>query len=805
MTLLNIVLRNMECDDTSLAISPLLPRKCGFGYASGMKKLVLAEKPSVARELARVLGCTIREKGYLEGTDYIVTWALGHLVELAPPADYNENWKRWSIGSLPMLPEPLKQVVIEESRDQFDVVKGLMNRDDVSSLVIATDAGREGELVARWIMVKSGWKKDAERLWISSQTDSAIKEGFANLKPASLYDNLYHAAESRAAADWYVGMNVTRALTCHYDAKLSAGRVQTPTLALMTEREDERDKFIGSFYWTLKADFGTFTGTWTDSEGNTHIGKEETVKALETLLPGKEGSVASVDTTDMVDQPPLAYDLTELQRDANIYLDFSAKMTLDTLQKLYEIHKIVTYPRTDSRYITHDIVATLPDRLKALSGTPFGPLATKYVAEGYRVDEDRFVKDMAVTDHHAIIPTEQKVDLTRLNKDEKALWTLIATRFLEVLSPDYTYKTTVLKANVEDSLFQARLTTPVQQGWRDVARISGRRDDLAMMDDYEGGLASLKSGDKVKVSSVKSRRFSTPAPDRYTDATLLSAMEHAGRFVDDADLKKHLGGGLGTPATRADLIEKLVQYHYVDRVGKEFVPTPKGREVVRLAPLQLRAPELTGKWEERLSAIAEGTEDALSFVTDIKKNARDLVEQVVATRDSYHPAFTDSKECPYCHGPMMKVVDELGQVHYVCQKLSCSYEEMIVKKRIKVEKPKDEKPVVKKVVVRKVPVSASASPTGMKRIVLKKKPMASFSLPDDADTSPSYTYKYEEETVVVRPSKKDWHRDDKRVVEHRDFHDPHIAREKDSLGGGGTFADFIKASQDRKNRDKKKK
>ena len=499
-----------------------------------MKKLVLAEKPSVAREIARVMGCPLRGKGYLEGPDYVVTWALGHLVELAPPADYDEAWKRWSMGSLPMLPDPLKQVVIEESKEQFQVVKGLFSRDDISGLVIATDAGREGELVARWIMKMAGYKGEAERLWISSQTDQAIREGFATLKPASLYENLYHAAESRAAADWYVGMNVTRALTCHYDAKLSAGRVQTPTLALMTQREDERDAFTGTFYYTLKADFLTFGATWQDADGNSHITSEEKLKQLTDSLVGREGKVVSVEKVHMSEKPPLAYDLTALQQDANIYLGFSAKQTLDTLQKLYEVYKIATYPRTDSRYITHDVVATLPDRLRALGDTPFGPRAASYAAGGFRVDEERFVKDMGVTDHHAIIPTEQHVDLSALKPDEKALWQLIAIRFLEVLSPDYEYDTTTVRIQVGDEFFQSRLSAPTRQGWKEIAKSAGRQDPFAGLDDLEVGISSLKEGDTVKVTKVRSRRYATPAPERYTDATLLSAMEHAGRFVDDA-------------------------------------------------------------------------------------------------------------------------------------------------------------------------------------------------------------------------------------------------------------------------------
>jgi len=776
---------------------------------SNMKKLVLAEKPSVARELAKALGCVGHEKGYLEGTDYVVTWALGHLVELAPPATYDEKYKRWSLSSLPMLPEPLQQQVIESSKEQYDIVKTLLDRSDISSLIIATDAGREGELVARWIIKKAGYKGMCERLWISSQTEGAIKEGFASLKPASLYDNLYHAAESRAAADWYVGMNVTRALTCHYDAKLTAGRVQTPTLALMTGREDERDKFVGAFFWTLRADFGSFTASWIDDEGQSHITSEEQASSLKASLSGKSGVITSVENIDLTEQPPLAYDLTELQRDANIYLDFSAKMTLDTLQKLYETYKIVTYPRTDSRYITHDIVATLPQRLQALSQTAFGTLASSYIQNGYRVDEQRFVKDMAVTDHHAIIPTEQNVDVSRLSKDERALWELIAVRFLEVLSPDYTYTTTTVKVDVDASHFQARLSIPKTQGWHDVSRIIGRRDVLSVDEDAPLSLAGLSVGQMVTVSSVRTRKQATPMPERYTDASLLSAMEHAGRFVEDEDAKRHLGAGLGTPATRADLIEKLVQYHYVDRVGKEFVPTPKGREVVRLAPLQLRSPELTGRWEERLSGIAEGTEDPVAFVADIKKNARELVDQIIATRDAFAPHFTDSKECPFCHGPMMKVLDEVGRTHYVCQRLSCSYEEMEMKKRVPVEKKADDNAAAKKtVVVKRVPVSASASPTGLKKVVLKKKPMATFSLPDDEQEQPTYTYVTE--TVVVTPSKRQHASFDERPA-RREGQYPASRRDEQFVdgkelfgGGGGTIADFMRAREERDHHKKKK-
>lgn len=785
-----------------------------------MKKLVLAEKPSVGRELARVLNCWTREKGYAEGADYIVTWALGHLVELAQPGTYSDRYKRWSLKDLPMLPSTLKQEVIEQSQEQFAVVKELLNRPDIESLIIATDAGREGELVARWIMKLSDYTGPAKRLWISSQTDSAIREGFANLKDASLYDNLYRAAESRAAADWYVGMNVTRALTCQYDAKLSSGRVQTPTLALMTNREDEIESFAGQFYWTLKADFGSFSASHYTSDDTIRITDEQVAKDLEQTLVGKKGRIVQLETLEKNEQPPLAYDLTELQRDANINLDFSAKETLDTLQKLYEQHKIVTYPRTDSRYITHDIVATIPLRLKSLSLTPFASLSNQLFTDGFRIDEQRFVQDLQVTDHHAIIPTEQKVDLNKLSKNEKALWELIVIRFLEVLSPDYLYRTTTLVAEVEGKKFQTRLTLPVQQGWRDVARIIGRRSAASLMsdeEDFNASLLTLKEGTEVTIGSVKLRRMATSAPQRYSEATLLSAMEHAGRFVDDAQVKKRLGNGLGTPATRADIIEKLIQNYYVERRGKELVPTAKGRELIRLAPEQLRSPELTGRWEERLAMIAEGKEDSTSFIEDIKKNAADLVTQVTRSGDIFAPKFSEMKSCPYCKTAMMKVVDEIGQNHYICQKLSCSYEEREVKKRIPVVVK--EKPVVVEKPKATVKVVAKAKPVGesngKKRVVLVKKAlpkqgaMQSFSLPDDPNDRELPSYTWETVIEVVRMSKLAYRNEPREMkkYENRPWGNSgaNTAVVEEIPRGGGTFADFMKASENRKKRDQEKK
>ena len=743
-----------------------------------MKKLVIAEKPSVAREIAKTLHCFERGSGYIEGSDYIVTWALGHLVELCEPAHYSERYKRWSLKDLPMIPEHLDQRVIEESHEQFDNISALFKRSDIESVVIATDAGREGELVARWILKMVGYEGKAERLWISSQTEKAIKEGFSTLHDASMYDDLYHAAECRAAADWYVGMNVTRALTCFYDAKLSAGRVQTPTLALMTKREDEIDAFAGKFYYTARGNFGLFSASYYPEENSIRFTDEELKKKFEETFRGKEGKITSLKSEEKEEKSPLAYDLTELQRDANIMLGFSAKETLDTLQRLYEVHKIVTYPRTDSRYITSDIVPTLPDRLRALDLTEFGVVSREYLEHGYTVDNERFVQEALVTDHHAIIPTEQRVNTSDLNSSELKLWRLIAMRFLEVLSPSYKYKTTTCTIDVDGYTFKTRLTIPLVQGWRNVSVAVGERSAAAIVDadDNSFAILRLKEGDSVKLDSIKVRESATTPPERYTDATLLSAMEHAGRFVEDKEAKSNLGNGLGTPATRADIIEKLIQNHYVEREGKYMVPTPKGREVVRLAPEVLSSATLTGVWEGRLEDISKGKANSDLFIKDIKDMAAKLVKEVESSTKSFSPVFKDAKKCPYCGAEMMKAVDTTGAVHYICQRLSCSYEEKEVRVRIDTGLSHE----------KKTPVFTA---DGKVKITLKK----------SAVRAPKAVY--ETKIEVVHESKKNR----QPFKERRTSSFDRTYEAKNYESSGGTFADFFKQSQERSEKRAKRK
>lgn len=795
-----------------------------------MKQLVLAEKPSVGKELARVLGCTNRGK-YLENDEYVVTWALGHLVTLCPPDYYGAEYRHWTLRNLPILPEKLETMVIDKSKDQFEIVKNLLNREDVECVIIATDAGREGELVARWILKQAGCSKPARRLWISSQTDLAIRQGFASLRPAEDYDNLYAAAESRSYADWYVGYNVSRAMSCHFDTRLSAGRVQTPTLALITGREDEIEDFAGRFYWTLKADFGTFKASWYSQDNSVRIGEEAKANELAAKLKGAKATVTSIKEVPKAEKPPLAYDLTELQRDANSILGFSAKETLDTLQRLYEVYKIVTYPRTDSRYITADIVPTIPDRLAALSATAFGTRAAELSRNGIRTDLSRLVNDEMVSDHHALLPTEQRVDVSKLSANEKALWELVITRFLETLSVDYEYKTTTVEVSSEGERFLTRLTLPVKQGWRDVARDVGRRSAVSTEDDGDDNplILRLAEGETLEIKDVALKRSATLPPDRYTEADLLFAMEHAGRFVEDAELKSHLENGLGTPATRADIIEKLIQNNCIERKGKELVPTPKGRELVRLVPMQLRSAELTGKWEQRLSSISKGTENEAPFIADIKKNATDLVNQVIANRDKFDPDLMGDKSrpCPSCGWPMMTVLDEFDRPHHVCQRFSCGYEEMEVKKRVEVA-PSEVVPThASASPVKKVIASAAPSSSGKKTIVIHKSSVKA------AVAKATPQVKWETVIEVVKPSHyrprgefRSERRDDRperrndrferpdrpdrsdRNRDRRDFRRDDAPRSAFASGGdsaGGTFADFIRASEERKRRDEERR
>jgi DNA topoisomerase III len=642
-----------------------------------MKSIVLAEKPSVAKEIARVLKCNKKGKGYFEGNNYVITWALGHLVTLAEPHDYNPKYKEWRMQDLPMLPDKMKLKVIRQTSHQFRVVTSLMKRGDIGQLIIATDAGREGELVARWIMRLGSWKKPFKRLWISSQTDKAVSEGFANLKQGKSYDNLFHAAVCRAEADWVVGLNVTRALTCKHNTPLSAGRVQTPTLSMIIEREKEIKSFVPVDYWTVDADFGEYFGTWRSKNGNSRIFEQKKALAIQAKTNGKTGKIIDVKTNEKSEPPPLAYDLTELQRDANRRFGFSAKKTLSVLQYLYERHKVVTYPRTDSRYITSDMVSTLPQRLQSMAVGPYAVMAKALMQKKLSVSR-RLVNDARVTDHHAIIPTEQPLELKNLDNDERRLYDLIARRFLTVLYPPFRYDQTTIVTEVEGERFYSSGKVVKDNGWRAVVAAVGsvnekEEDDSDSLPDQT--LTQQKKGMQMPVKVCKIKNSKTKPPSRYTEATLLSAMESPGKFIDDEELRESIKqGGLGTPATRAEIIEKLINSFYVERTGRELAPTSKGIQLIDLVPEELRQPELTAKWELRLSNIARGKERSQTFMTDIRENAVKLVENVKADTSEYKHDNLTKTRCPMCNNFMLAVKGKDGKM-LVCSDRKCGHQQ----------------------------------------------------------------------------------------------------------------------------------
>lgn len=642
------------------------------------KTLVLTEKPSVAKDIARVLGCKRSGNGCIVGEKYIVTWALGHLVTLADPEAYDDKYKNWRMEDLPMLPGRMKLVVIGQTSKQFKAVSSLLSSAEVSDIVIATDAGREGELVARWIIQKANCRKPMRRLWISSQTDKAIKEGFASLKPSSQYDNLYRSAQCRAEADWLVGLNVTRALTCKHNAQLSASRVQTPTLAMIVRREEDILRFRPKDYFTVKADFGEYTALYKDGKGQARFADAAAAKEVADSVRGKRGVLSEVKKVYRFKAPPAAYDLTELQRDANKKYGYSAKQTLSLMQSLYETHKLLTYPRTDSRYITKDVAATLPERLRAIAIGPYKdsasavlhskPLQTKYI-----------VNDAKVTDHHAIIPTEQYVDLNKLSREERHIYDLVVRRFIAVLSAPFEYDEVQVKITVGRYNFYTKGQSVKSAGWRAVYDSTLADDD----DDSEPDLAAqrlpaLSQGAAAAVKEVRVCAGKTSPPARYTEATLLTAMENPASQVEDGRLRDALktAGGLGTPATRADIIEKLFNSFYIERRGREIFPTSKGRQLIGIVPPDLKSAELTAKWEQQLSLIAEGKANDRKFIEEMRGYASSLVQAVKSSTAEYKHDNMTREPCPQCGKYLLEVNGKKGKM-LVCQDRDCGYRKSI--------------------------------------------------------------------------------------------------------------------------------
>ena len=645
-----------------------------------MKSLVIAEKPSVGRDIARVLHCNQKGNGSLEGKDYVVTWALGHLVTLADPEEYDKKYIKWDMGTLPMMPEKTKLVVIKQTGKQYNAVKTQLFRKDIKDVIIATDAGREGELVARWILEKSGCRKPIKRLWISSVTDKAIKDGFSSLKDGRAYDNLYRAAEARAEADWLVGMNGTRALTCKYNAQLSCGRVQTPTLAIIEKREEEIRNFKPKEYYGVTLTAENVQWTWREEKSKSFstFKKEKAEEVLE-VVTGEGLHITSVETKAKKSYSPGLYDLTTLQREANQKFGFSAKETLNIMQRLYENHKVLTYPRTDSRYIGKDVVPTIKERLRACGTGPYKKLAGILVNKPVQVNGS-FVDDKKVSDHHAIIPTEQFVQLDHMTNEERKIYDMVVRRFLSVLYPPCVYEEVTMEAEAAGHTFTAKGKLVKEAGWK-----AAYENDFEEQEEKDGSLKDqklpeLKKGQCLKIEKALIHTGKTKPPARFTEATLLGAMENPVKYMESrkAEDVRTLGetGGLGTVATRADIIEKLFNSFLMEKKGQEIYLTSKAKQLLSLVPEDLRKPELTADWERKLSDISKGKMKKADFIREIKDYACEIVEEIKGGEKTFRHDNLTNKICPQC-GKRLLAVNGKNSKMLVCQDRECGYRETI--------------------------------------------------------------------------------------------------------------------------------
>lgn len=618
------------------------------------KELIIAEKPSVARDIAKVLKCNTKKNGFIEGESYVITWAIGHLITLQEPEDYDEKFKKWDYGTLPILPDAIRIKPYANTVQQLQIITKLVNRNDVDSLICATDSGREGELIFRYIYNYTRSEKPFKRLWISSMTDEAIQEGFDKLKSGVEYDNLYYSAKCRSESDWLVGINATRAYTTKNYVLLSIGRVQTPTLALIVNRHHEITDFKPQDYWEVQADYGEFTGTWFEGKvSETKILKKEQAEAIAEKIINQTGIVKRLTNKKNKQLPPLLYDLTELQRDGNRYYGYTAQKVLSIAQNLYEKRKLVTYPRTDSRYLSDDMKSVVKSTMCKINVPPFAKAVAPVLEKGLKFSK-RIIDNKKVTDHHAIIPTNVKPNLNGIAEDELNIYKLIVKRFIAVFMEPHLYNTAELVVEVCDETFVSKGKIVTQHGWKSLYK-SGK-------DNIDVELPELKKGDEIKIVGSEMLTKKTSPPKPYTEATLLSAMENAGRFVDDDTLKEQLKeSGFGTPATRAGIIERLIQVKYIQRKGKSLHPTPKGIKLIAIVPEELKSPETTGKWEKGLSKIAKGELEPVKFMSSIRRFVVYLVGsagrnsgKVVFEPDkkksgkTYKPKGPVYGECPVC-------------------------------------------------------------------------------------------------------------------------------------------------------------
>lgn len=610
-----------------------------------MKSLVLCEKPSVAREIARVLGCNKTSKSYIESDKYIVTWALGHLIELKMPENYDPKFKNWNLEDLPIIPDQMGIKVMKQTSHQYKAIEQLSKRKDIKECIIATDAGREGELVARWILEKARFNKPTKRLWISSQTDKAIKDGFKQLKPGKEFDSLYQSAICRAQADWLIGLNVSRALTTKFNDPLSAGRVQTPTLSMVIEREKEIQSFIPKEYWTISATIEGMQARY-ELNGEKRIFNQKKAEDIVAKCQNQMAITDSIHRKEKTENHPLPYDLTELQRDANKRFGFSAKKTLNVLQKLYEQHKIVTYPRTDSRYLTTDMKDTMLERLKAISGA-YKEEVQPIINKQGKVEAPSVFNNNKVSDHHAIIPTEQPVFLNRLDNDEMKLYDLIVLRFLTLFYPKYKFETITAELSINREKFTVQETNVLELGFK---ALDARKDTSSQK-------LTIQKGQQLKVQSIVKEQKFTEAPSRFTEADILGKME---KF------------GLGTPATRAEIIERLLSSEVVERQNGKLHSTPKGKQLINLVNDDLTTPDLTSQWEKELEDIAKGKASSITFMKQIKEQTKRFVSEIKHSEKNYKIQNLTGSKCPEC-GSFLKEKNTKNGKILACSSIECSF------------------------------------------------------------------------------------------------------------------------------------
>lgn len=635
-----------------------------------MKSLIIAEKPSVGRDIANTLNINEKRNGYFENNQYIVTWALGHLVTNATPEQYDKNYKEWRLNDLPIIPNKMKTVVISKTRKQFSTVQSLINNKNVKDIIIATDAGREGELVARLILDKSHNKKPIKRLWISSVTQKAIRDGFSKLQDGRKFNNLYYAALARSEADWIVGINATRALTTKYDAQLSLGRVQTPTIQLVQMRQNEIKQFEPKTYYTMSIDAGGLTFQCTKPQSHED---KSVFESIEDKIKDCTAQIETINKSHKKAYPQQLYSLTDLQQDAYKRFHLGPKETLNTLQTLYERHKLVTYPRTDSNYLTDDMVDTLKDRLQAIMATSLKDLAKRQMSQTFSAKQ-KFVNNSKVSDHHAIIPTEVRPDMSQLSQRESKIYMMIAQRYLENLMSPHEYEAVSIELNINGYAFTFKDKVTTKLGFKEIFEDKDKVNDQ---------MEQLQKGAKLNISKVQINQHETTPPPYFNEGTLLKAMESPQKFFNLTD-KKHNQtlketGGIGTVATRADIIDKLFNMNAIESRDGKIKITSKGKQILELAPQKLTSPLLTAEWEEKLTLIEQGKYDASKFITEMKSFTNDVVSEIKESDQNYKHDNLTTTECPTCGKFMIKVKTKNGQM-LVCQDPQCKTKKNVQRK-----------------------------------------------------------------------------------------------------------------------------